>query len=296
MTAIAVSITAAVGFVVQERRTEFPLLDFALFRSSRFSTGAAAISVAFFAMVGFIFGLPQYFQFVQGFTPFEAGIRFLPTAFGFMAGAIGSEMLAVRIGSRRLVVGGLVIVSAVMPLVLLWGVDTSYLVIGPVIAAIGLGVGMVVAPSSEAVMGAVDQAKAGVGSAMNDVTQMLASALSIAVIGSVMYAIYSARLGDAAASLPAEARDAVQDSVGAAVQAATTLPQSDALILSNAARASFTDALGLAILIGSGLTLIGAVVIARFMPASQASGHGSPHGGDSAHSVHAAPHGAAAGD
>jgi hypothetical protein len=213
-----------------------------------------------------------------------------------MAGAIGSEMLAVRIGSRRLVVGGLVIVSAIMPLVLLWGVDTSYLVIGPVIAAIGLGVGMVVAPSSEAVMGAVDQAKAGVGSGMNDVTQMLASALSIAVIGSVMYAIYSARLGDAAASLPAEARDAVQDSVGAAVQAATTLPQADALILSNAARASFTDALGLAILIGSGLTLIGAVVIARFMPASQASGHGSAHGGDSAHSVHAAPHGAAAGD
>jgi len=49
--AIGVSIGSGVGFVVQERRTEFPLLDFALFRSPRFSTGAAAISVAFFAMV-----------------------------------------------------------------------------------------------------------------------------------------------------------------------------------------------------------------------------------------------------
>jgi len=243
-----------------------------------------------------MFGLTQYFQFVQGFTPFEAGVRFLPVAFGFMAGAIGSEMLAARVGSRRLVTGGLIIVSAAMPLVLLWGVDTSYLVIGPVIVAIGVGVGMVIAPSSEAVMGAVEQAKAGVGSAMNDMTQMLASALSIAVIGSVMYAIYSARLGDAAASLPDQVRDAVQDSVGAAVQAAATLPQADGLVLSNAARASFTDALGLATLIGSGLTLIGAVVIARFMPSSQASGHGAPHGDDLTHSVHAAPHGAGAGD
>ena len=62
-------------------------------------------------------------------------------------------------------------------------------------------------------MGAVEAAKAGVGSAMNDVTQMLAGALSIAVVGSVMYAIYAARLGDAVASLPAEAGAVVRDSI-----------------------------------------------------------------------------------
>ena len=84
---------------------------------------------------------------------------------------------------------------------------------------------MVFAPAAEAVMGAVGAAKAGVGSAMNDVTQMLAGALSIAVVGSVMFAIYAARLGDAAASLPAEQAEVVRDSIGAAVQLAATLPQ-----------------------------------------------------------------------
>ena len=264
---IAASLILGLGFVVRERRAEYPLLDFALFRLPRFSMGAAAISVAFFAMVGFIFGLTQYFQFVQGHTALEAGVRFLPAAAGFMAGAIASEELARRFGTTRVVVSGLVIVTAAMPLVLLWEVNTSYLMIGPVVAAIALGVGLVVAPSAEAVMGAVELARAGVGSAMNDVTQMLASALSIAVIGSVMYAIYAARLGDAAASLPLQARDAVRDSIGAAVQEAALLPQTDGLALSTAARTAFTDGLGLAVLIGSGLTLVGAMIVAKFMPA-----------------------------
>ena len=116
-------------------------------------------------------------------------------------------------------------------------------------------------------MGAVEAAKAGVGSAMNDVTQMLASALSIAVVGSVMYSIYAARLGDAVASLPAEASVLVRDSIGAAVQVAASLPQEDALALSAAAKSAFTDAMGLALLIGAGFSLVGVLIVARFMPA-----------------------------
>ena len=48
-----------------------------------------------------IFGLTQYLQFVQGYTPLEAGIRFLPASLGLMVGAIGSEMLAARYGTTK---------------------------------------------------------------------------------------------------------------------------------------------------------------------------------------------------
>ncbi|MCH7977514.1 MAG: hypothetical protein IH935_00880 [Acidobacteria bacterium] len=184
-----------------------------------------------------------------------------------MLGAIASEELVRRFGTTKVVAAGLAIMTAAMPLVLLWEMDTSYLVIGPIVAVIALGVGLVFAPAAEAVMGAVEAAKAGVGSAMNDVAQMLAGALSIAVVGSVMYAIYAAKLGDAVASLPAEAREVVRDSIGAAVQLAASLPQEDALALSVAAKSAFTDALGLAVLIGAGLSLVGVLIVARFMPA-----------------------------
>ena len=264
---VATAIVLGLGFVLRERQAAYPLLDLALFRLPRFSTGAAAVSLALFSMVGFIFGFTQYLQFVQGHTPLAAGIRFLPAAGGFMFGAIASEELVRRFGTTRVVVAGLVIMTATMPLVLLWEVNTSYLVIGPIVAMISLGVGLVFAPVAEAVMGAVEAAKAGVGSAMNDVTQMLAGAFSIAVVGSVMYAIYAARLGDAVASLPAEAGEIARDSIGAAVQLAATLPQENALALSVAAKSAFTDALGLAVLVGAGFSLVGILIVARFMPA-----------------------------
>ena len=264
---VGTAVILGVGFVLRERQAEYPLVDFALFRLPRFSTGAAAVSLAFFSMVGFIFGFTQYLQFVQGHTPLAAGIRFLPAAGGLMLGAIASEELARRFGTTRVVAAGLAIMTATLPLVLLWEVNTSYLVIGPIVAVIALGIGLVFAPAAEAVMGAVDAAKAGVGSAMNDMTQMLAAALSIAVIGSVMYAIYAARLGDAAALLSPEAGEIARDSIGAAVQLAATLPPEGALALSTAAKSAFTEALGLAVLIGAGFSLVGVLIVARFMPA-----------------------------
>ena len=264
---VATAVILGVGFVLRERRAKYPLLNFALFRLPRFSTGAAAVSLAFFSITGFMFGFTQYLQFVQGHTPLAAGIRFLPIAGGFMLGAMASEELVRRFSTTKVVAGGLVIMTATMPLVLLWEVNTSYLVVGPIVAVIALGVGLVFAPAAEAVMGAVGTARAGVGSAMNDMTQMLASAFSIAVVGSVMYAIYAARLGDAVASLPAEAGEIARDSIGAAVQLAATLPQEDALALSVAAKSAFTDALGLAVLIGAAFSLVGVLLVARFMPA-----------------------------
>ena len=127
---VATAVVLGLGFVLRERQAEYPLLDFALFRLPRFSTGAAAVSLAFFSVVGFMFGFTQYLQFVQGHTPLAAGIRFLPIAGGFMLGAIASEELVRRFGTTRVVAAGLVIMTASMPLVLLWGVDTSYLVSG----------------------------------------------------------------------------------------------------------------------------------------------------------------------
>ena len=184
-----------------------------------------------------------------------------------MFGAIASEELVRRFGTIRVVAAGLVIMTVTMPLVLLWETNTSYLVVGPIVTVIALGVGLVFAPAAEAVMGAVGAAKAGVGSAMNDVTQVLAGAFSIAIVGSVMYAIYAARLGDAVASLPTEEAEVARDSIGAAVQLAASLPQADALALSAAANSAFTDALGLAMLIGAAFSLVGVLIVARFMPA-----------------------------
>ena len=272
-TPIVASVVAAVvlgiGFAVREIRTRYPLLDFGFFKRPRFSTGALAISISFFALGAMIFGLTQYLQFVQGYTPLEAGIRFLPASLGLMVGAIGSEMLALRYGATKVVTGGMLLLAATMPLMLLWEVDTPYWFVGVVIALVGFAAATIFAPSTEAVMGSVPEEKAGVGSAVNDLTRLIATALGIAAIGSAMNSLYSSKIAAAVTALPAEMAEAAKDSVGAALQIATTLPTDSGAALASAATEAFTDAFGLAILIGAAVVFLGAVVVGKMMPARQ---------------------------
>ena len=104
---------------------------------------------------------------------------------------------------------------------------------------------------------------------MNDITGLMATALGIAVIGSAMNSIYSNRVTGAVSALPGEEAAAAQDSVGAALQIAASLPDDSGATLSAAAAEAFSDAFGLAILIGAGVILLGALVVSRVMPAWQ---------------------------
>ena len=72
-----------------------PMLDLGFFRSARFSVGTAAVSVAFFALLGAIFALTQYLQFAHGYSAIEAGAVMSPIALGLMIGA-GSSSKAGR--------------------------------------------------------------------------------------------------------------------------------------------------------------------------------------------------------
>ena len=132
-----------------------------------------------------------------------------------------------------------------------------------------LGMGNVMAPGTEAVMSAVPAAKAGVGSAMNDVNRQVAGALGVAVIGSVASSAYSSKVEAATTALPPSATEGATDSIGGAVGVAAHLPAGagDALTLA----AAFTDALGVALLIGSGVLLVAAVLVERHLPDTRKS-------------------------
>src|SRR3954465_2740600 len=78
LAAFALAIVLGIGFVLQERRTEDPLLDVSLFRRRGFSLGSLAVSGTFFALFGMIFVLTQYLQSVHGAGPLEAGLKITP--------------------------------------------------------------------------------------------------------------------------------------------------------------------------------------------------------------------------
>jgi hypothetical protein len=138
--------------------------------------------------------------------------------------------------------------------------------VGAILFLLAFALGTIMAPSTDAVMGAVPEEKAGVASAINGVARMVTGAFGAAVIGSVMYTIYSDRIAGAVAGLPAQAAEAAKDSVGAAIYIAESLPSEVRAPLVEASRSAFTEAFGLSMLIGVGFALLGALVVARFMP------------------------------
>ena len=263
---LAVGLVGAFAFVIVERRVPHPMLNLEFFANPRFSGGATAISISFFSMFGVIFLLTQYLQFVQGYTALEAGIRTAPVALGIAIGASRAPALVDRFGTSRVVSMGMLVLAASLVGFTFFDVDTSYWIVGVSIVVMAFGMGNIMAPSTDAVMGAVPVAKAGVASATNDVTRQVAGAVGVAVIGSAFNSLYQSGMTEATAGLPPEAAAAAGNSVGAAIRVSEQLPAGAGDVLASAARVSFVDAFGSALLIAVAVAVVGAAVIRRFMP------------------------------
>src|SRR3954470_2519445 len=209
------------AFVTWERRTPEPLLDLGLFRNLRFTAASGSVTVVFFSLAGFIFLITQYFQFFKGYSPLSTGVHLLPVATSVGVMSVVGTKIAVRSSTKLVVTGGLLALAGFFAWVSTSSTSTSYLVIAAQMLVGGSGMGLTSAPATEAIMGVVPKAKAGVGSAVNDATRLLGATLGVAVIGSVYASLYGSRLtSELPAALPRPLAHSAHDSVGAALEVA----------------------------------------------------------------------------
>lgn len=259
-----------VAFVRWERHIDEPMLDVDLFRNLRFTAASGSVTVAFFALFGFIFMVTQYFQFLKGYTPFSTGLRLLPVALSVGAASILGTKLAVRLGNKAVVSAGLVSMSVAFLWISTASIATPYLELAAQMIVLGIGMGLTSAPATEAIMGVVPKEKAGIGSAVNDATRELGGTLGVAVIGSVFASLYGSRLA-LAGGLPAEAAHAARESVGGAFIAAQRLADAGlgpaAAQLQEAASIAFFDGFAVGCLVAAGVALVGAIAAAVLLPA-----------------------------
>jgi EmrB/QacA subfamily drug resistance transporter len=273
LAAFVAAAVLAIAFAWRETHTAAPMLDLALFRDRRFTAGAGAIALTFFALFGVIFGLTQFLQFVLGKTALEAGALMVTLAVGIPVGARISLKAVAHAGTGRVMAGGLVGVALILLTFTRWSPTTETWVVSTTLFFLAICLANVMAPGTAAVMGAVPEAKAGVGSAMNDLLRQLGGALGVAVIGSVMNTVYRDRMADAVVGLPAAAADAAQDSVGAAVAIADQVGGAVGGALAAVARLSFVDALGVAAVVASSVAILTAAFVVRAMPSEAPAEH-----------------------
>ncbi len=264
LSAFAICVGLLGAFGSWELHTDEPMLDLSFFRNARFSAAAVAVTLAFFALFGAIFALTQYLQFVLHYSPLQTGIRVLPVA-TLIFGAPLAVTLSRRFGDKLVVVAGLAVVAAAFILMAATTTQSGYLHAALVLALLGLGLGMTMTPATDAVMGAIPPAKAGVGSAMNETTRQVGGALGVAILGSVLSSAYGSRLGSTVDGV--QVPDAAQHGIGEALQAAANLPGAARATLTTAADSAFVHGMSLAAAAAVGATALAAAVALIWLPA-----------------------------
>jgi hypothetical protein len=199
-------------------------------------------------------------------------VRLLPVASCVAISSIVGARLAVRVGTKLVVATGLFSMSAFYLWVTSAAATTSYGTIAAQMVVLGTGMGLTSAPATEAIMGVVPKAKAGVGSAVNDATRLLGGTLGVAVIGSVYASLYASRLTSAIpAQLPATIAHTAHASIGAALTVVGKLAGNGhptlAAAIHNAATSAFFHGFHAANYVSAGVAAAGAVMALALLPA-----------------------------
>lgn len=183
---LAGSALALVAFVVVERRASRPVLPVDLFAGLRF----ASVNFASFALglSGYtsLFLFSLFLQQAQGWPATQAGWRMAPIFAAMALTAMLFGRLSARYGLQRLMVLGYGLLGGAMLVMAKFEPDTSYLVMAPLFALLGIGMGLAVPATGAAVMEAAPRARSGAASATMNALRQGGMTIGIALLGTLM--------------------------------------------------------------------------------------------------------------
>jgi EmrB/QacA subfamily drug resistance transporter len=187
---------AAIGialFVGLELRQRSPMLDLSLFKNGTFAGANSVMLLVGLAMFGVFFYNSLFIQNILGYSAVQTGATFLPMTVLIILVAPIAGKYSDRVGSRWLMGGGMVLLAASLFIFSRLDASSDFWDILPGLLIGGLGMAIVMTPTTSAAMGSVPIDKAGVGSAVLNSMRQVGGALGIAVIGAIIAeAVHSA--------------------------------------------------------------------------------------------------------
>ncbi|MGW1074055.1 MFS transporter [Streptomyces sp. NPDC002537] len=268
---VVIAFTAAgiflAAFAAWQSRARAPMLPSFVLRDRRIVGATVALALTSFAVLGALFVLTLYLQNILGYTPLEAGLRTLPQSAAMAVGAVAALPLLGRFHAGVPVVLGLLLASAAFAL---WAGTSSGSGYGRLLTVelvAGLGVGLVSAAGTEAVMGAIPPDRAALGSALNDATRQVGASLGVAVQGSILATVYTShltrRLADLHLTYPPGSRPVGSGLPGG--MPTDRLPPQIGAALTAAVRSAFVDALDVVAAVAAAVTLMTAMASAYWL-------------------------------
>ena len=252
-----------IAFLVIETRKKHPLFDLKLFRKPAFLGASIAAFTLSAGMFSLFLYLTLYIQNVLGFTPLEAGLRFLPvTLLSFIAAPIAGRLTA-TIQPRWFLGGGLLLIS--IGVVLMAGIDeqSKWTFLLPGFAIAGIGIGMVNPPLASTAVGVVPPERSGMGSGINSTFRQIGIATGIAGLGAIFQSHVNDKLATSLAGSPgagnaSELGKAVTS--GAFSDIVSSLPENVQGAAAQAGKSAFISGYHSIFYVAAAIALIGAIL------------------------------------
>ncbi len=184
---LAAGIAALIAFVAIQRRVSNPLLPLRVVTDRTRGGAYVAVGIAGIGMFGSFLFLTYYLQKTLGFSPVETGLAFLPMIATLMVSAgISSNKVLPKVGPRPLIPTGMLMAMIAMLYLTQVSVDSSYAAaVLPGLMALGVGFGMIMAPSMASATAGVAHSDAGVASAMVNTSQQIGGSIGTAVLSTI---------------------------------------------------------------------------------------------------------------
>jgi hypothetical protein len=175
-------------------------------------------------------------------------------------------------GSKVVVAAGMTVLGVTMLLFTTFSPQSSALHVILVTMLMGVGMGNIMAPATDSIMGSLPRAKAGVGSAVNDTTRQVGGAIGVAVMGSITASIYTSHMTDklTAHHVPAAAIGPLSDSIGKTMGILQS-PQGKpfASVVRPLAGTSYVSGLHVAAVVAACVLFVGILGVLRWLPARE---------------------------
>jgi EmrB/QacA subfamily drug resistance transporter len=272
---IAVGLVLLAAFVLVELHIKMPSFDPRLLAQRTFGGGNVALGLLLFTVAAITFYNAFYLQGARGFSPTEAGLAGLPTAFGAIVGAPLGARLVRRSSLLAVTPASLAVAALTMGAYGFLGLDTPLVRIELLLLVQGLSIGMVIGPVTAALISSLPLERAGAGSAVTNTVRQTGSVIGIAVGGTIMSIVYQRAIEPSLTDLPEPVRDRARISAEQARHVATAIHRP---ALAHAADDAFLHAMHVGAVWIMLAGLLGAAVLVLALRAA-----GSPVGPETEH-------------
>lgn len=265
-TAVMAGVLMGIAFVRRQGRLVDPLIDLQLFRHATFRAALTINTLSFFvAFASFLF-VSQYLQLVLGLSPLHAGLWTVPSGLAFALGSTVAPRLARTIPAGRVVTSGLLAAALGFALMAQAGRGDGPLLLVCAYTLLSLGLSFVFTLAVDLMVGAAPPERAGAAAAIQETSSELGGALGIAMLGSMIVAIYRRTLGESGPmGLPAQVLEIARENLGAAASAADGLPGTQGPALLQASREAFEAAFQASAHLSAAVALAAALLAALIL-------------------------------